>query len=136
METEKARKESLARMFTSSADLQAELDRLVQILRYQIDCLSNELVQGQGYKQNELDNDIVNKVSKITTAFEKAVGSKVRLDKHLKDKAEEMSPEEEQESVIDYLKRLESPIRRKILINLLEYHNANCVNSSWFIKAS
>jgi hypothetical protein len=125
----------LARFTTGYVDLQEELESILRVLRFQREALTNKMTEGFGYKQMELSVENAKLAKELTLCYQKAVDSKVKLDKHLKDRAEEMSPAEEVASVAKYIQGLDSGLRRKLLIDSLAFHNANCTNSQWYIKA-
>lgn len=132
---EQIRKETLAKLLSSSVSLQNELEDLLKILRFQRETLTNEMVSGMAYRQQDLSESLVTKTSKLTLAYEKALSAKIRLDKHLKDAAAEMTPDEELESVKKYIIDLDSMVRRGVIIDLLNYHNTNVTNTAWYIRS-
>lgn len=133
MDSSKARAEVLAKFTTGAIDLQEELDNILRVLKFQRQALTNKMTEGFGYKQMELNPDDAKLANQLTLSYQKAVDSKVKLDKHLRERAEELTPAEELESVKRYVQNLDSTIRRKMLIELLEFHNANTINSQWMI---
>lgn len=133
MDTNQARAELLAKFNSTAVDLAVELDEILKVLRFQRQALTNKMTEGFGYKQFELKAEDAKAATTLTLSYQKAVDAKVKLDKHLKDRAEELTPEQELESVALYIKTLPSTDRRKLLIEALAYHNANTTNSQWFI---
>lgn len=131
----KARKEALARLGVGNIDLADELNEILKVVKYQRESLTNSMVSGFGYKQDELNPKHAALARDLVMAYQKAVDAKVKLDKHLRSFAEDMTLEEELDSVEKYIKDLDSTKRRKLLISLLEFHNANVTNTSWLIKS-
>lgn len=135
MAFEKNRADVLAKVANSAVDLQQEWDELLKLLRFQRESLWNNMTKGFGYKQEQLDSGDARLAVQLTGCYDKAVAAKIKLDKHLKDMADGMSKEEEVASIKKYIENLDSTTRRGMLIELLQFHNANCTNTTWLIKS-
>lgn len=96
------------------ADLLAKYDKQVvrmedvqrnaiKFLAWQLQALENEAMDGMGYKQLAVSGDIVNKTAKLTAAVNSLTESERRLQATRKQRADELSPEEEIEAVFEFL---------------------------------
>lgn len=131
----KTRSEVLARFATGAIDLMEELDNLLRILKFQREALVNSMTDGFGYKKMELNPAHAKLAAQLAVTYQKAVDAKVKLDKHLRDRAEELTPAEEIAGVKTFIECMDSTARRKLLISLLEFHNINVTNPQWLIKS-
>lgn len=131
----KTRSEVLARFATGAIDLMEELDNLLRILKFQREALVNSMTDGFGYKKMELNPGHAKLAAQLAVTYQKAVDAKVKLDKHLRDRAEELTPAEEIAGVKSFIETMDSTARRKLLISLLEFHNINVSNPQWLIKS-
>ncbi len=132
----KIRNEVIARFSSGAIDLMEELDSILRVLKFQRESLVNSMTDGFGFKQMELNPGHAKLGSQLAASYQKAVDAKIKLDKHLRDRAEDMTPAEEVASIEAFIKTMDSTARRKLLISLLEFHNINVANPQWLIKST
>lgn len=125
-EKKKSQAEVMSKFSSGVVDLMEELDALLRILKFQREALVNSMTDGFGYKKMELNPEHAKLSATLASVYQKTVDAKVKLDKHLRERAEDMSPEEEVQSIELFIKGMNPVGRRKLLITLLEYHNFNC----------
>lgn len=99
-----------------------ELERLVKLVSWARECLENEFQSGLGYKQMTLAKGDLTKLKDLASTMNSAVDAKIRFDKASKQLAESMTPEEEFESVMTYLRSL-SLDKMRDAIQRLQYHS-------------
>jgi stress response protein YsnF len=112
----------------STIDLRYEIDSLHRVVKFARETLEKSLTGSEGssmgYKKLMLSRDDAASIQALATALEKLVNMKMKYDKHLKDKADELSPEEEDVALIEFFAGKEVPQRRKMLRKMVNRHNA------------
>lgn len=111
----------------STVDLRHEIEALYKVVKFARETLERSLTGesgSMGYKKLSLSRDDAASIQALATAMEKLVNMKMKYDKHLKDRAEDLSPEEEDAALIEFFAGKETPERRKFLRRLVNRHNA------------
>lgn len=91
-----------------------ELERMVKIIQWAREAIENEMFAGLGYKQLGINSQEVKRISDLSAALNTAVNTKIRWDKAAKEMHDNMSPEEEFQAVLTYLKTLPYEALEKI----------------------
>lgn len=86
--------------------LSEELDKFIKMVAHCREALDNELMSGLGYKKLAIGDKDLRKVKDLGATFNSAVEAKIRFDKAQKSLQAAMTPQEEREAVITYLKSL------------------------------
>lgn len=103
--------------------LQDELDAMIKMTAHQRKSLEHEMLHTyDGHKKEYADPKILAKLNSLSKTADLLVTAKIRLDKSLRQMAENMTPEEELEAVRTYIKSLEPKPRVNLLTSLLEWH--------------
>lgn len=123
-DSEKLRAEAYARYSTAGVSLVQELDNILRALAFQREVVEKEMLRGQGFKGETFDLKLVAATKELTLAYSSAVTSKIKLSKHMKDIAEEMTHDEQVVAVKEFIKVMEQLPRRTLLRELTNYHNA------------
>ncbi len=108
------------RIVTRMAD---ELDAMIKMASWARECLFNELTDGLGYKKMGISDKGVKKMAEVAKMMETLTGAKIRFDKAAKAMADTMSPKEEMDAVIAYLKSVEPQVRSDILTNIKNWQD-------------
>lgn len=104
--------------------LEDELERMIKLVSMQRTALENQLFGGLAYKQQAADASGIRMLKDLTAAYNSLTDSKVRLEKTAKDRASKMTPDEEKEAVITYLKALPAGERTSLIQRVVIWHNA------------
>lgn len=122
---EKLRVAAMAKNDSRGARLVDELEALLKLLRFQREALNNECFEGMGYKQMAADKSTILKSKELSLAYTRLVEAQIKLNKSLKDIAEQMTPEDERGAVRKYIQAMEPADRGKFIHELWEYHQAH-----------
>lgn len=98
-----------------------ELTKLIQMCAFAREAIENELFSGLGYKKMAITDKDLAKVEKLARMLNSATDAKIRFDKAQKAMVDEMSPEEEKQSVMDYLYSLPMPELSSVRDNINAY---------------
>lgn len=104
--------------------LEDELEAMIKLAAMQREALKNEMFSGMAYKQQAADAKGIKALKDLTAAYNSLTDSKVRLDKTAKERAAKMTPDEEREAVVTYIKSLPATERTQLLRRLSGWHNA------------
>ena len=114
-----------ARAENSSTDMRIEIDKLHRLVTYGRECLENSLYKETlGYKKEHLDKNQAASIQALATSMEKLVNIKMKYDKHLKDEADKLTPEEELDALEEFFAGQDVPERRAFILRLVNRHNA------------
>lgn len=97
--------------------LKAELDAAIELVSHARASLSNEMQTEWAQKQLSVDDKFLRKLKEMTASFNSLTESKIRLDKAERAMEEDMTPEEEILAVIRYLRDVDGPTARRILLD-------------------
>ena len=86
--------------------LGAELDALVNLCSHARECVTNELFTGVGHRF--ITDKDMRKLNELAKTVEIAVKAKIAFEKQAKSLADAMTPEQEFDSVVQYVRSLES----------------------------
>lgn len=111
---EEAKDKVRAEVNYRSARLGDELDKLIKLITWARECLDNELMSGLGHKKMGISDKDVLKIKNLAATMNSAVEAKIRYDKAQKQLAESMTPEEEYQAVVSYIKSLTPEIGQKL----------------------
>lgn len=95
--------------------LKSELDAAIEIVAHARESLSNEMQSEWAQKKLSVDDKFLKKLKEMTAAFNSLTESKIRLDKAERLMEQDMTPEEEQETVVRFLAELDDRTQRQIL---------------------
>lgn len=123
MGMEESREQFIARFDHEVVRLEDELDRMIKLVSMQRRALENEMFSGMAYKEMAVQEKGVKVLKDLTAACNSLTDSKVRLEKTAKDRAAKMTPEEEQQAVLVYLKSVTNADRAALLKKIIAYHN-------------
>lgn len=84
-----------------------ELDKLIKLITWARECLDNELMGGMGHKKLGIGDKDIRKIKDLAATMNSAVEAKIRFDKAQKQLADTMTPEEEFDAVVAYIKSLD-----------------------------
>lgn len=101
----------------SSVDLAEELTAIVKAVKYLRAGIENDMVSEDADRKS-----LVKAVADLTIAYSKAVDAKVKLEKHLKQEAEDLTEEQQIEAIVGFVKELTPKKRRLVVQELLDYH--------------
>ena len=108
------RKEAIAKYDNRGARLIDEIQETLKLLRFQREALQKECFDGMGYKQLAADINTLRKSKELSLAYSRLAEAEIKVNKAMKDMAEGMTPEEEKEAVVKFLKSL-PPLECKAL---------------------
>jgi hypothetical protein len=117
------REKALAKFDARSVRLVDEIEAMLKLLVFQREALQNNLFSGLGYKQDSVDLKTVAASKELTLAYTRMVEAQIKLDKHLKQVAELMTPEEEKEAVKKYVNSLDKDTAGRLIEKLIEMYN-------------
>lgn len=129
-EPDELRALALAKLDVQVIRLEDELAEWLKLLSFLRTSLTNEAMSGMGYKQMAVNKDTVNKMKELSSAFRTAGEIKLKLDAKAKERAEEMTPEDEKAAVQTYIKAMDARERGVFLNSLVAWHNEVKFNSS------
>lgn len=122
-EVDVLRREAIARNDARGARVMDELEEMLKLCRFQREALKNECADAFGYKQLAADLKTVQKTEKLALAYTRLTDAQIKLNKHLKEVAEIMTPEEELDAVRKYIQAMPQLERGLLLHRLITYHN-------------
>lgn len=122
-EQEELRKDALARNDARGIRIMDELEEMLRLCRFQREALKNECTDGFGYKQLAADLKTVQKTEKLALAYTRLTDAQIKLNKHLKDIADVMTPEEEKSAVRKYIQAMSQMDRGVFISDLIKWHN-------------
>jgi hypothetical protein len=111
----------------ASADLRYEIEALHKVVTFARETLESSLTGANGsmgYKKLTLSRDDAASVQALATSLEKLVNMKMKYDKYLRDRDEELSPDEEDVVLVEFFAGKTVPERRKFLRRLVNRHNS------------
>jgi hypothetical protein len=123
MNVEELREKALAKFDARSVRLIDELEEMLKLLVFQREALKNSAFEGLGYKQKTLDINQVRASKELSFAYTRMVEAQIKLDKHLKQVAEMMTPEEERDAVKKYVASLSTADSCALLSEMVSAHN-------------
>lgn len=124
-------KAAVVRNTATSTDLRTEIDKMTRLVVYARECLEKELTGGLGYRQEKLGNSTAKDLQSLATSLEKLTGIKIKYDQHLKNEADKLTPEEEQDALVEFFAGLSVPDRRLFLKRLVDRHNSMIVGTMY-----
>jgi hypothetical protein len=98
--------------------LQDELDSLIKIFSHMREAFENEMMSGMGYKKLALTDNQVKQGAALSKMMTEMVTCKIRWDKAAKQMADSMTPEEEHEAVMKYIKTLSPEDQRRVVASI------------------
>lgn len=111
--------QNVKRYTAAGLSMLQEMEELLRVIRYEREQI--QLLQlGKTYV---FDSKNVKAISDLALAMTRLADSKMKFDKYSKSAAEEQTPEEERETVKAYIQNLSKTERRKLLNELMAYHN-------------
>jgi uncharacterized protein YdcH (DUF465 family) len=87
--------------------LKNELDAAIELVSHTRESLTNELDTEWAKKKLSVDTGFLKKLQQMTASFNSLTESKMRLDKAEKQMEADMTPDEEAEAVLAYLRAME-----------------------------
>jgi hypothetical protein len=126
------REKALAKFDARSVRLIDEIEAMLKLLVFQREALQNNLFSGLGYKQDSVDLKTVAASKELTLAYTRMVEAQIKLDKHLKQVADLMTPEEEREAVKKYILSLPVKEAGDLLQIIIKKHDARKGSGSRF----
>lgn len=99
--------------------LKAELDAAIELVAHARESLSNELQSEWAQKKLSADDKFLRKLKEMTASFNSLTESKIRLDKAEKNMEEDMTPDEELETVKQYLRELDAATLKAVLAEVV-----------------
>lgn len=123
------KKVAVAKNTTSSLDLRYEIERLSRLVTYARESLENSLLgtgntKTLGYRQETLGKNDAGAIQALATSMEKLVSIKMKYDKHLKDEADKLTPDEEKAALVEFFAGLSVPERRTMMRRMVTRHNS------------
>ena len=88
--------------------LKHELDAAIELVAHARESLSNEMQTEWAQKKLGVDSTFLKKLKEMTSSFNSLTESKMRLDKAEKQMEADMTPAEEQEAVLAYLRDMDA----------------------------
>lgn len=125
------KKAAVARNTAASSDLRVEIEKMTRLVVFARECLEKEMMQGMGYKQETLGKSASKDLQALATSLEKLTGIRIKYDQHLKKEADNLTPEEEQDALIEFFATLSVDSRRKFLRRLVDRHNEMIVGTMY-----
>lgn len=117
------RAEALAKYDQRAVRLVDELNSFLKMLVIQREAIEKSLFEGLGYKGDKVDVKAVTASKELSLAYTRLVEAQIKLDKHLKAVADQMTPEEEAEAVRKYIYAMEPYERGRFLKTVIQTHN-------------
>lgn len=103
--------------------LQDELDSLIKIFSHMRQSFENEMMDGLGYKKMALTDTQVKQGAALSKMMTEMVMCKIRWDKAAKQMADSMTPEEEREAVMKYIKTLTPEEQRTLVYTIKQWQD-------------
>ncbi len=97
-----------------SIRLADELDKMIKLFVMAREALENEMFSGLGYKKEGIGEKDVKKLKDLTLGLNSVVEVKIKYDKAAKQLAATMTPAEERDAVVAYLKACDLAERKLI----------------------
>lgn len=116
-------KAAVARNTSSSTDLRTEIEKMTRLVVWSRECLEKELTGGLGYRQDSMGKGTARDLQALTTSLEKLTGIKIKYDTHLKNEADNLTPEEERAALVEFFAGLPVKDRRNFIKVLVDRHN-------------
>jgi hypothetical protein len=113
-------KADTVRMVVRMAD---ELDEMLKLANWARTALFNELTDGMGYTKVGISDKGIKKLGELAKIFSSMTSAKIQFDKAQKAMADSMSPREEQEAVVAYLKAVEPQVRADIISTIKQWQD-------------
>lgn len=114
---------TLAAADAKSAELSVEIDKYIKLCQWCRECLENSLRKGMGHKKDGLTKDDVAALRDIGISIDRAISGKIKYDKHVSKLADELSEDEQETAIIEWVCSREPTQRRKILKICVTRHN-------------
>lgn len=102
--------------------LKEELNRILALVVHSRESLENELDSEFAQKKYSIDNNFLKKLKELTACYGTLTDARIRLDKSEKALEREMTPEEEEAAVREYIMEKSTDDRRLFLRNMVEAH--------------
>lgn len=118
---DEARQTVTKRYNAASISMLMEIEETLKAVKWERECIVNTQKQGMGHKQLTFDPKTVKALSDLALAVTRLVEAKIKYDKHSKSQSEEQTPEEEMETVVNYIKQLSKTERAKLLRDMLHF---------------
>lgn len=126
------KKAAVARNTAASTDLRHEIEEMTRLVVYARECMKNELMGGAfAHTQEMLKKNVAKDLQALATSVEKLVGIKIKYDSHLKNEADKLTPEEEQDALVEFFASLTVSDRRAFIRRLVDRHNNMVVGTSY-----
>lgn len=100
-----------------------ELEAMLKLLVFQREALQNQVMDGLGYKQMAIDLKTVQASKELSLAYTRLVEAQIKLNKSLKDLADQATPEEEKETIRKWIRAQNNYDRNDFLRHEVEWHN-------------
>lgn len=110
--------EAYARYSNSAVSLVQELDNILRALAFQREKIERDMVE-----VNFFDKNMVFALKELTLSYSSAVTAKIKLDKHMKSLADNMTQDEQMSAVINFIQLLDGRERSNVLRELIKWHN-------------
>lgn len=128
-EPDARRKSFLATHDTRVIRMEDELQRMIRLVAHARESLESEMLSGLAYKKSGVPENDLKRLKELTSSFNSLTDAKIRLDKTAKDRAANLTPEEERAAVVTYVKALELKSRGRLLRECLDHHNHELSNT-------
>lgn len=126
------KKAAVARNTAASADLRTEIEKMTRLVVFARECLEKEMIgTGLAYKQEALGKSAAKDLQALATSLEKLTGIRIKYDQHLRKEADNLTPEEEQDALIEFFATLDVAARRKFMRRLVDRHNEMIVGTMY-----
>ncbi len=118
------KKAAVVRNTAASADMRTEIDKLTRLVVFARECLENQLVgTGHAYKQDVLDKNAASSIQALATSLEKLANIRIKYDQHLKKEADNLTPDEEKDALVEFFASMNVADRRVFMRRLVDRHN-------------
>lgn len=124
-------KAAVARNTSASTDLRVEIEKMTRLVVWSRECLEKELNAGLGYRQDNMGKGTARDLQALTTSLEKLTNIKVKYDTHLKNEADNLTPDEEKAALIEFFAALSVKDRRDFIKRLVDRHNEMIVGTMY-----
>jgi len=131
-EVDTLRLEAIARFDQRGVRLVDELNSMLKLLTFQREALQKSLFSEFGYRQEAVDLKTVQASKELTLAYTRMVEAQIKLDKALKSLADQMTPEEEKETVRKYIRAMTPFDRGRFMDDELQWHRKTTVAGGKF----
>ena len=102
--------------------LKDELNRILELVVHSRESLVNELDNEIAQKKLSIDTTFLKKLKELTACYNSLTDARIRLDKAEKSLEEDLTPMEEREAALDYIKGMDDKERAEMISELIAYH--------------